>query len=122
VSVSTDLGRTWRVRKTPFGGISVGQRAAALKLAGGSLLLCAPDTHKPPHSGRRGTFAAVSDDGGKTWPHIRSVPDVGGYLSAAQAPDGVIHLFGTRMTCVAFNEAWVRQGKPVGQIASPPNR
>jgi hypothetical protein len=43
------------------------------------------------------------------------VPDVGGYLSVAQAPNGVIYLFGTRMTCVAFNEAWAREGKPMGE-------
>ena len=114
VSVSADLGRTWTVRKTPFGGISVGQRAAALRLASGALLLCAPDTRKPPWTARRGTFAALSPDGGKTWRHVRHLPGVGGYLSAAQAPNGVIHVFGTRMQCVAFNEAWVRQGKAVG--------
>jgi Neuraminidase (sialidase) len=113
VSVSTDLGETWQVRKTPFGGISVGQRAAALRLASGALLLCGPDTRKPPWTHKRGTFAALSDDGGKSWAHIRPVSGVGGYLSVAQAPNGVIYLFGTRMGCVAFNEAWVREGKPL---------
>jgi hypothetical protein len=113
VSISRDLGRTWSVRKTPFGGIGVGQRAATLRLAGGGLLLCCLDARKPPPTGKRGTFAALSYDGGKTWPHVRHVPDVGGYLSVAQAPNGVIHLFGTRMTCVAFNEAWLREGRPL---------
>ncbi len=113
VSVSTDLGRTWQVRKTPFGPIGVGQKAAALRLASGALLLCGPDTHKPPRTGRRGTFAALSDDGGKTWAHVRHLPGVGGYLSAAQAPNGVIHVFGTRMTCAAFNERWLREGRPL---------
>jgi hypothetical protein len=113
MSVSTDMGETWQVGKTPFGGIHVGQKAAALRLASGALLLCAPDTRQPPLTGERGTFAALSHDGGKTWPHIRPVPGVGGYLSVAQAPNGVIYLFGTRMGCVAFDEAWVKEGKPV---------
>jgi hypothetical protein len=39
------------------------------------------------------------------------VPGAGGYLALAQADSGVIYLVGTRMGCVAFNEAWVRQGK-----------
>ena len=59
-------------------------------------------------TGQRGTFAAVSLDGGRTWPHIRPVPGVRGYLSVAQAPNGVIYLFGSRMSCAAFNEAWLR--------------
>jgi hypothetical protein len=35
-------------------------------------------------------------------------------MSLALAPDGVIYLFGTRMGCAAFNEAWLREGKPLG--------
>ena len=116
--VSKDLGQTWHTAATPFGGISVGQKAAALRLAGGALLLCANDSRKPPLTGKRETFAALSDDDGKTWKHIRPVPGVGGYMSVAQAPNGVIYLFGSRMTCAAFNEAWLRQGKPVPPSAS----
>jgi len=115
VSASADMGESWEARPTPFGGISVGQRTAALKLASGALLLCGPDTRKPPLTGKRGTFAALSYDGGKTWAHIRPVPGVGGYLSVAQAPNGVIYLFGTRMTCVAFNESWIKEGKPLAE-------
>lgn len=106
--VSHDRGKSWSVNDTPFGGIGVGQKAAALRLQSGALLLCANDTRKPPITGQRGTFAAVSSDDGKTWTHIRHLPDVGGYLSAAQAPNGVIFVFGTRMSCAAFNEAWLR--------------
>lgn len=117
VSVSKDLGETWEYRETPFGGISVGNRAAALKLASGALLLCAQDTRKPPITGRRGSFAALSFDGGKTWPHIRKLPGVRGYLSAAQAPNGVIYVFGTRMSAVAFNQAWVQESELLGAAA-----
>ncbi len=113
VSVSKDLGETWEVKKTPFGPIGVGAKAAALRLAGGALLLCSFDTGKPPITGKRTTFAALSYDGGKSWKHIRQLPGVGGYLSVAQAPNGVIHVFGSRMSCASFNEAWLKEGKPV---------
>jgi hypothetical protein len=42
---------------------------------------------------------------------MRHLPGVGGYPSAAQAPNGVIHVFGTRMSCVAFNEAWLKSAQ-----------
>lgn len=111
--VSPDRGQTWRVSDTPFGGIGVGQKAAALRLSSGALLLCATDARKPPISGKRGIFAALSHDDGKTWSHVRHLPGVRGYLSATQAPNGVIYVFGTQMSCVAFNEAWLRKGKPI---------
>ena len=107
--VSRNGGNSWEVGSTPFGGIGVGQKAAALRLASGAILLCAQDTRKPPLTGVRATFAALSYDSGETWKHVRSIPGVGGYLSAAQAPNGVITLFGSRMSCVAFNEEWVKQ-------------
>ena len=78
-------------------------------LPGGALLLCAADTRKPPITGSEGTMVAISDDDGGTWPHVRHLPRVGGYLSAAEAPTGVIYVFGSSMSCVAFNESWVRE-------------
>lgn len=107
--ISDDHGGTWRMSETKLGGIGVGQKAAALRLNSSALLLCAQDTRKPPITGQRGTLAALSYDDGKTWPHIRHVPDVGGYMSADQAPSGIIYVFGSRMSCVAFNEAWVKE-------------
>jgi hypothetical protein len=108
--VSRDRGDTWAPLAVPFGGISVGQKAAALRLAGGGLLLISLDNRKKLVGG--GTFAALSPDDGKTWPHVRKLEGVTGYMSAAQAPDGTIYVFGTRMSCVAFNEAWLKRGKP----------
>lgn len=107
--ISDDRGETWRAIETKLGGIGVGQKAAALRLKSGALLLCASDTRKPPITGMRGTLAALSYDDGKTWSHVRHVRDVGGYMSADQAASGIIYLFGSRMSCVAFNEAWVRE-------------
>mgnify|MGYP002623991114 FL=1 len=107
--VSTDHGATWSASNTPFGAISVGQKAAALRLKSGALLLCARDARQPPLTGKRGTLVALSYDDGQSWPHIRHLPAVGGYLSAAQGFDGLIYVFGSRMSCVAVNEAWVQE-------------
>ncbi len=109
VLTSRDWGDTWQAKTTPLPGIGVGQKIAAMRLASGAILLCSPDTKKAFIDG--GTYAALSDDDGKTWSHIRKVEGVGGYMSVAQAPNGVIHLFGSRMGCAAFNEAWLREGK-----------
>lgn len=59
---------------------------------------------------------ALSYDDGKTWPHVRKVEGPGGYMSVAQAPNGVIYHLGPRgssIHCVAYNEAWLKEGKPV---------
>jgi hypothetical protein len=104
MAVSTDLGETWEMKATPFPGLSVGQKAAALRLASGAILLCSFDNR-----GKTGAFAALSSDDGRTWPHVRRLEGVDGYLAAAQGPDGTIHVVGSRMSCVAFNEAWVRE-------------
>jgi hypothetical protein len=111
VALSKDMGDTWEVQDTPFPGIGGGQKAAALKLASGALLLCSIDRTRRLVGG--GTFAALSLDDGKTWPHLRKVDGAGGYMALAQAPGGVIYLAGSRMGCVAFNEAWLREGKPL---------
>jgi hypothetical protein len=111
--VSRDRGESWIAGDTPLGGISVGQKAAALRLGSGELLLCATDARKPPITGKRETLAALSEDDGQTWRHVRSLPGVGGYLSAAQAQNGVIYVFGSRMSCVAFNLAWIKEGPAI---------
>jgi len=107
VAQSRDLGETWEMKDTPFPGIGVGQKAAALRLASGALLLCSFDNRKKLGIG--GVFAALSPDDGKSWPHVRALEGMDGYLAAAQAPNGVITVVGSRMSCVSFNEAWVRQ-------------
>ena len=103
--VSKDFGETWEAGETPFPGIGVGQKAAALRLASGAILLLSLDSKK------KGTFAALSLDEGRTWPHVRMVQGVTGYMSLAQAPNGVITAFGTKMGCAAFNEAWINEAK-----------
>jgi len=96
---STDRGDTWVAGKTPLAGIGVGQKAAALRLWSGALLLLSHD---------RGVFAALSTDDGKTWAHTRKVPGLDGYLSAAQSVNGLIYAVGSKQSRVVFNEAWVK--------------
>lgn len=120
--ISQDEGESWEATTTPLPGISVGQKAAALKLASGALLVCSYDNKREifgdkPNQGTR-TFAALSLDDGQTWSHVREVPGPRGYLSLAQGPDGVIYLLGPgvsnpRIHCVAFNEAWLKEGQPL---------
>jgi sulfatase modifying factor 1 len=105
--VSKDKGMSWEMETTAFPGISVGQKATALRLASGALLLCSFDNRRELVGG--GTFAILSDDDGKTWLPARKVEGVGGYMQAAQGPDGVIYLFGSRLGVAAFNEAWLRE-------------
>lgn len=97
--LSADRGDSWTAGRLPFTGIGVGQKAAALRLQSGALLLLSHNS---------GVFAALSMDDGKTWPHVRKVPGLDGYLSAAQAPNGLIYAVGSRLTRVVFNEGWVK--------------
>ena len=111
--VSRDRGQSWEPRPTPFPGVTVGQKAAALKLRSGALLLVSFDSPKRPVAAGKGeVFAALSFDDGKTWPHVRRVEGVGGYMSLAQGPDGVIYHCGSRMRAVAYDEAWLKEGRP----------
>jgi hypothetical protein len=106
---SPDLGETWEPLGTALPGINVGQKAAALRLASGALLLVSLDSRKQVMEGG-GTYAALSLDDGKSWAHVRKVEGATGYLSAAQGPDGAIHVVGSRMGAASFSEAWLREG------------
>ena len=110
VQFSKDLGETWTQKASPFPGIKGGQKAAALKLQSKALLLISMD-NQGKVVGKGGTFAALSLDDGETWAHVRNLDGVQGYMSAAQAPNGVIYVVGTKMSAVAFNETWLKEGK-----------
>jgi hypothetical protein len=58
-----------------------------------------------------GAFAALSSDDGWTWPHVRKLEGVTGDLAAAQGPDGVVHVAGSRLGASAFNEAWLKESR-----------
>ncbi|MEX2213245.1 MAG: SUMF1/EgtB/PvdO family nonheme iron enzyme, partial [Phycisphaeraceae bacterium] len=69
--VTKDWGDTFEPMAVPFPGIGVGQKAAALRLKSGAILLVSLDNKKELVGG--GTLAALSLDEGKTWPHVRKV-------------------------------------------------
>jgi hypothetical protein len=108
--ISKDKGDTWEATASPFPGISGGQKACALRLSSGAIVLLTMDKTK-----RLGgaTIVSLSFDDGKTWPHARKVDaPVNGYMSLDQAPNGTIYLIGSRLNFAACNEAWIREGKP----------
>ena len=107
--ITKDRGDTWEQTDSPFPGISVGQKACALKLASGAIAFLTIDKTK-----RLGgtTILALSLDDGRTWAHARKVEaPVSGYMSLSQGPDGTIYLVGSQLKCAACNEAWIREGK-----------
>jgi len=108
--ISKDFGDTWESHASPFPGIGVGQKACALRLASGAIVLLTVDRNKQLGGG---SMLAMSLDDGKTWPHARKVEaPVSGYMSLDQAPDGTIYLIGSRLSFAACNEAWIKEGKP----------
>jgi sulfatase modifying factor 1 len=114
VQFSKDFGETWTQKNTPFPGISSGQKAVALKLQSKNLLMVSMD-NKGTIVGKGKTYAALSTDDGETWAHVRELEGVRGYMSGAQDKSGVIYLVGTKQSATAFNEAWLKEGKPLSK-------
>ena len=148
MSVSEDLGQSWTYAPSVFPPIGGGQRLVLLKLREGPLFFASfanesrgstPRVMVTDVSGKQraitGLFAAVSYDGGKSWPKIRLISDDGpprqmvgsdgrtkfimsrssaepkGYLSVCQARNGVIHLTSS-WNHYAFNLKWVETPPP----------
>lgn len=129
ISISTDKGKSWIVSRSEFSPLGTNQRPTILRLASGRLFFASDfqriDGYQPESIKLRGSFAALSDDEGKTW-HIKKIPagqehesemrrkemrgETLGYSVAAQTPDGMIHLMAS-MThpCLhfEFNEEWI---------------
>jgi len=146
---SSDGGGTWVREPTIFPGIGGGQRLALLKLKEGPIFIASFADRGiiiTDASGQkrevRGLFAAVSEDEAQTWSNIRLVSDDGpgrpvettnggmfamssrnaeyrGYLSACQAPDGLIHLISS-IEHYTFNLAWLKTPPP--PLKYPPIR
>ena len=137
MSVSRDGGQSWTYAATPFPGIGGGQRAVLRRLKEGSLLLVSftPGSQFRNATGEEftghGMFAALSFDGGKTWPFRRLLTDgvartldgqgwtkiftmdathaePAGYLAAIETPDGLINLISSGVH-YRFNTAWLQQ-------------
>lgn len=137
MSISRDDGQSWTYAATPFPGIGGGQRPVLRRLKEGPMLLVSftPGSRFRNAQGEeftgKGMFAALSYDGGKTWPHRRLLTDgvtrtmngqawtkmftmdathaePGGYLAVIQAPDGMIELISSGVH-YRFNAAWLQQ-------------
>jgi len=147
MSISRDGGKTFEYKPSEFQVIGGGQRLVLLKLREGGLFLASfgnaygqiqtpiviTDSEGGKHVATE-LFAALSLDGGKTWPYKRIVTDDGpgqtiectdggaitlsgrssehrGYLSACQGLDGLIHLISSREH-YAFNKEWLMTPPP----------
>lgn len=134
-SVSHDGGQSWTYSATPFPPISSGQRPVLRRLRDGPLLLVSftPGSTFIGAKGKEfeglGMFAALSYDGGKSWPVSKLLTDgirrelngfawtgrftmdathaePKGYLTAVQSPDGMIHLISSGLH-YQFNLKWL---------------
>jgi hypothetical protein len=142
-SISTDMGKTWTYSTSGFPPIGGGQRLVLLRLKEGPLFFASFANGRSAviitdASGKKklvqGLFAAVSFDGGQTWPHVRLVTDDGpkhrvkttdgreftmsrtnaeprGYLSVCQGQNGLIHLISS-WNHYAFNLKWLVTAQP----------
>ncbi|HYG25169.1 MAG TPA: hypothetical protein VEH04_20565 [Verrucomicrobiae bacterium] len=137
-SLSTNWGATWSSNTpSPFPPLGTAQRPSLIRLASGNLLFASDSyMHKlnipPPAEWMHGNrcFVALSTNNGVSW-HVKTLPvqipahhrtnyPSLGYVTARQAPNGVIHLL-TTVTLpplhYEFNEAWIRSD--AGDISAP---
>lgn len=129
LSVSNDMGVTWKISSTQFSTLGTNQRPTIMRLSSGRLFFASDfqrsDGFQPPDINERGAFVALSDDEGKSW-RIKKIPgaqeheseirrkemrgETLGYSVASQTPDGMIHLMAS-MThpCLhfEFSEEWI---------------
>ena len=147
VSISSDGGKTFSYSASEFPPIGGGQRLALLRLREGPLFVASfgnlygvsrvpviiTDSEGNKHQAKE-LFAAVSEDGGKTWPYKRVISPGGraitvectdggavtlsdlssehrGYMSVCQSTDGLIHLISSRQH-YAFNLKWLMTPPP----------
>jgi formylglycine-generating enzyme required for sulfatase activity len=116
-SRSRDGGKTYEKTKTPFQPLGSGQRPSVIRLASGRLFFVADlFGRKTPGPKGEGAFVALSDDDGETW-NTRTLPGLKtvGYVTATQAPNGVVHIVTSKSEPerhIELNEAWVMEGGP----------
>jgi len=149
VCYSNDGGKTWEKTPSPFPGVDGGQRLVLMRLKEGPLLLVSFANRGlviTDSSGAkrevRGLYAALSEDGGSTWPYVRLLTDDGpgrhgectnggkyalssssstyrGYCAGCQSRNGVIHIVSS-FEHFAFNLAWLKSPPP--PLRYPPVR
>lgn len=127
-NTSTNWGATWSASvASPFPPLGSAQRPSLIKLADGNLFF-ASDAYlnkimrDPPDGWQHGNrcFVALSTNQGVSW-HVKPLPvqlpnhqrgtnGTLGYVTARQAPNGVIHVLSTvTQPCLHYemNEAWI---------------
>jgi hypothetical protein len=127
-SASTNFGASWsESTASAFPPLGSAQRPSLIKLADGNLFFVSDaylhKIQRPPPEGwnsGNGAFVALSTNNGATW-HIKTLPvqlpnhergtnGTLGYVTARQAPNGVIHVLTTEsQPCLHYelNEAWI---------------
>jgi hypothetical protein len=127
-NTSSNWGASWSASKpSPFPPLGSAQRPSMIRLADGNLFFVSDSyLHKadkaPPADWKFGDecFVAISTNNGSSW-HIKTLPvrlpghqrpkhSTVGYVTARQAPNGVIHILTTvTQPCLHYelNEAWV---------------
>ncbi len=125
-ATSRDGGKTWQLSKTPFKPLGSGQRPSIIRLASGNLFFVADwSPRKVPGPRREGAFVAISRDDGETWTQ-RELPGFTtvGYVTATQAPNGIIHIVTSKNKPdyhIELNEEWVVNGGPEAQLGEVSN-
>jgi len=138
MSISEDGGKTWTYHETEFPIIRGGQRPVLRRLPEGCFMFISFTTGMDFKAADgstfwgKGMFAALSYDGGKTWPVKKLMTDgktrrqdggawtggfamsatraePRGYLAAVQTPDRMIHLISSAIH-YRFNLAWLKRG------------
>jgi hypothetical protein len=127
-NTSTNWGESWsKSVASPFPPLGSAQRPSMIRLADGNLFFVSDaflnKANRPPPEGWKygnACFVAISKDNGASW-HIKTLPvqlpnyqrgtnGTVGYVTARQAPNGVIHVLTTvTQPCLHYelNEAWV---------------
>jgi hypothetical protein len=127
-NTSSNWGASWSASTpSPFPPLGTAQRPSLIRLADGNLFFVSDSyLHKgdkePPADWKFGDecFVAISTNNGTSW-HIKTLPvrlpghqrpkhSTVGYVTARQAPNGVIHILTTvTQPCLHYelNEAWV---------------
>jgi antitoxin component YwqK of YwqJK toxin-antitoxin module len=125
---STNYGASWSESvESPFPPLGSAQRPSFIKLADGNLFFVSDaylhKANRPPPDGWKfgnGAFVALSTNNGASW-HIKTLAvqlpnheyrkfGTLGYVTARQAPNGVIHILTTEtQPCLHYelNEAWI---------------
>jgi len=127
-NTSSNWGASWsKSTASPFPPLGSAQRPSMIRLASGNLFFVSDAFlnkigRQPPPGWKYGAgcFVAISKDNGASW-HVKPLPvelpnyqrntnGTVGYVTARQAPNGVIHVLTTvTQPCLDYemNEAWV---------------